>query len=124
MSILEARIPFQHKVWQEGTTRDSHGNKVAGFSPTLIDRLAIDVYPMNSSVGRSDYISPDVVARTETDVMLGVDDASVFGAQDQIILFGVTFKVQGQPQFSTWDYMPIDGYADLVPDVLHVKRVT
>jgi hypothetical protein len=123
MSLLEAKIPFLHQIWQESETRDSHGNKTGTYSNS-IPRMAVSLYPANSTLNKGDMVNPNVVVRNETDIMLFVDDASLFGAQDLVIFEGLKFKVQGQPQFGTWDYMPIDGYADLVPEQLHIKRVT
>lgn len=122
MAILEARIPLQHKVYQAGE-RDSHGNRIGTFADP-VTRYAISLYPLSASTTRSDYVSPDVVARTETDIMMDVEDPSVYKAQDEIVFVGLTFKVQGQPEFSSWDAMPIDGYADIVPGTVHIRRVT
>ena len=123
MSILEARIPFQHKVWNGNAERDSHGNKTGAYD-NPVTRYAISVYPMMASTTRNDIVSPDVVVRTETDILIDVDDPSVYGAQDIIVMDGIQFKVQGQPGFSSWDFMPIDGYADIVPGRIHARRVT
>ena len=123
MGILEARIPFQHKEYQAGE-RDSHGNKIGGYPDPPVTRYAISVYPMMASTTRGDYISPTVVVRTQTDIIIDVEDPSVFHAQDEIEIAGVKFKVQGRPEYSSWDAMPIDGYADIVPGNIHVKRVT
>ena len=124
MGIFEPRIPFQHKVYQTTGERDSHGNKVGGYPDPAIERKAIAAYPTSASTRRDDYISPDVVARTETDIIIDVEDSSIFKPQDLVILAGVQFKVQGTPQYSSWDHMPIDGYADIVPSQVHCKRVT
>lgn len=123
MSILEANIPVQHQVWTDSTERDSHGNKVGSYAPP-VERKVIGIWPASASVSRSDVVNPNVVARTETDVMLDVDNPSIYGAKDLVIIDGFKFKVQAQPQFSNWDNMPIAGYADLVPGQVHVKRVT
>jgi hypothetical protein len=123
MSLLEAKIPFQHQIWQEIEERDSHGNKKGTYS-NPIARMAVSIYPANSTLSRGDIVNPNVVVRNETDIHLFVDDSSLFGAQDLVILDGLKFKVQGQPAFASWDLMPIEGYADLVPDALYVKRVT
>lgn len=123
MSLFEAKIPFLHYVWQESTQRDSHGNKTGQFGIPIL-RHAVQLYPAAATINRSDMVNPNVVVRTETDIIIDVDDASVFGARDEVDLDGVRFKVQGQPQFSSYDALPIDGYSDLIPEQLHVKRVT
>jgi hypothetical protein len=123
MGIFVPRIPFQHKVYRPDGQRDSHGNRTGGFDPP-VERLAISAYPLMSSTRRDDYVAPDVVARTETDIIIDVEDSSIFKPQDVVILAGVSFKVQGTPQYSSWDHMPIDGYADIVPSQVHCKRVT
>lgn len=123
MSILEARIPFLHMVYRADGERDSHGNKTGSYDDP-VERMAISVYPLSASTTRDDVVNPNVVVRTETDVVIDVDDPSIFGAQDKVELLGVMFKVQGQPAFSSWDNMPIDGYADIVPGNIHVQRVT
>ena len=122
MGIFVARIPFEHKEFQPGA-RDSHGNKTGAYSDP-VTRYAISAYPTSASTRRDDYVSPDVVARTETDIIIDVEDSSIFKAQDLVVLAGVQFKVQGTPRYSSWDNMPIDGYADIVPSQIHVKRVT
>jgi len=123
MSLFEAKIPFLHYVWQESTQRDSHGNKTGQFGIPIL-RYAVQLYPAAATINRSDMVNPNVVVRTETDIIIDVDDASVFDARDEVDLDGVRFKVQGQPQFSSYDALPIDGYSDLIPEQLHVKRVT
>lgn len=123
MSLFEAKIPFLHYVWSDTTTRDLHGNKTGGFSAPIM-RYAVQLYPANGMMNRSDMVNPNVVVRTETDILIDVDDASLFGARDEVELDGLRFKVQGQPDFMTYDALPIDGYSDLVPDQIHVKRTT
>lgn len=122
-SILEAKIPFLHRVWQESSTKDAHGNKTGQFADP-VQRFAIQIYPANATISRSDFVSPTVVARTETDIFIDVDDASIFGERDRVVLEGKDFKVQGQPEFNTRDLLPIKGYEDIVPDTIYVKRVT
>lgn len=123
MSILEANIPFLHRVWVEGAERDSHGNLKGALSDP-IPRKAIQIYPATSTISRSDMVNPNVVVRTETDIFIDVDDPSLYGARDEVEVFGVKFKVQGDPGLTGWDAMPISGYSDLVPGQIHVKRVT
>lgn len=123
MSLLEAKIPFLHYIWSDTVVRDSHGNKVGNFSEPVL-RHAIQLYPAGGMMNRNDVVNPNVVVRTETDLLLDVDDSSIFGARDEVEIDGLRFKVQGQPDFSTYDALPISGYSDLVPDQLHVKRVT
>lgn len=123
MSVFEATIPFSHQIWQESEERDSHGNKTGTFS-NPIARMAISIYPASGVINRSDVVNPNVVVRTETDLLIDVDDPSLFGAQDIVTVFGVKFKVQGQPGLTGWDTMPWQGYSDLVPGQIHVKRMT
>lgn len=123
MSLFEAKIPFLHKVWVDDGTRDSHGNKTGHFADP-VQKYAVQIYPANSTISRSDMVNPNVVARTETDIMLDVDSPEDFNKLDEIVLAGLTFKVQGDPEFGSWDMLPISGYSDLVPGSIHVKRTT
>lgn len=124
MSILEARIPVLHHVWVDTDERNSHGNKVGGFASDPVPRKVIQVYPASGTINRSDVVNPNVVVRTQTDLMLDVDDPSVYGPRDEVTILGVRFKVQGTPGLTSYDMLPIEGYADIVPAQVHIKRVT
>lgn len=123
MPIFEANIPILHRVWSQSGGNDSHGNPIGGLGAP-VQRYAISIYPANKTLNRNDVVSPNVVARTETDIMVDVDDASIYHNQDQIIIDGIAFNIQGEPGLMGWDAMPISGYADIVPSGIHCKRVT
>lgn len=123
MAILESRIPVMHRVWSSEISKDSHGNRIGALGAP-IQRYVIAIYPASATLSRDDYMSPNVVARSETDIMVDVDDASIYHNQDQIIIDGIAFDVQGEPALMGWDAMPIAGYADIVPSSVHCRRVT
>lgn len=124
MSLFEAKLPFLHHIWQESSTRDSHGNRTGQFITPPAQRYAVQLYPGGGQINRNDVVNPNVVVRTETDIIMDVDDASIFGPRDEVTIDGVRFKVQGQPGFNSYDALPLSGYSELVPDQLHVKRTT
>lgn len=123
MAILEPHIPMLHRVWSDTGSKDEHGNTIGGLGEP-IQRYAISIYPASATLSRDDMVSPNVVARTETDIMVDVDDATLYHNRDQLIIAGIAFNVQGEPSLMGWDTMPIDGYADLVPSGVHCRRVT
>jgi hypothetical protein len=123
MPILESNIPVLHRSWTNATSIDSHGNKIGGLGAP-VQRWVIAIYPASATLSRDDYMSPNVVARSETDIMVDVDDASIYHNQDQILIAGFAFDVQGEPALMGWDAMPIAGYADIVPSSVHCRRVT
>ena len=123
MTIFDANIPLLHRSWIEGTEKDSHGNVEGGLGDP-VPRKAIAIWPTNRTLMRGDVVSPNVVARTETDIMVAVDDASIYHNRDQIIVYDMAFNIQGEPGLSGWDAMPISGYEDMVPSEVHAKRVT
>lgn len=129
VGILPATISFQHRVWTPGAA-DIHGNPTGALGAP-INRLAIACYPMHFRNPHTDPISADYVARTETDILVDVPDASLFKKLDQLIFAmelpfatdtGIAFEVQGLPV--NWGLnMPIQAFGRLFPGVVHGRRV-
>jgi hypothetical protein len=120
---LVPRYPMQHRVWVDTDAKDSHGN-VIGELAEPVDRLFILCYPANRTLGVDDVVSPNVVARTETDIMVDVHDPETYHNRDQLIIDGIAFNIQGEPGLMGWDKMPFEGYASMVPSSIHCQRVT
>ena len=96
MTLIPALIPFQHLVWSPTGVKDDHGNDPGKMSDP-IDHKAIEIHPLHWRNPHVDPISADYMDRTETDILIEVEEPGLYKKLDQVIVNGIDYDVQGIP---------------------------
>lgn len=123
MSVLDAEIPIYHQVFIPPLGGVGRNNPGSLSDPIL--RFVYSVAPMASwgSV-RADPIDVDAVARTVQDILIDVPDPSLYKKLDTVVIQGVSYEIQGQPDQNDWGAnMPFADYDDMFGAVVHARRV-
>jgi hypothetical protein len=128
MAVLDAEVPVEHRVWvQNSGSQQRHGQAAEGTYAEPITRYAYQVYPARWQRPTPDPINIEDLARTDINLLMDVPDATVYKNQDQVLINGTAFVVQGNPAFEDWgDGMQLmREYDDLIGggQVL-IRRVT
>lgn len=125
MAVLPATVPIQHRVWTANTDPVRHGQSGEGTLAEPVQRFAIQVYPMSWTNPDQDPITVDAAGRTVTDLLVDVEDPSLYKKNDEILINGVSFVVQGLPGFDDVAMGPLPEFEDLLGGgTVHVRRVT
>lgn len=126
MSVLEAQVPVQHRVFiQNVASTGRHGSSQEGELSDPIDRFAYQVYPARWQRPVPDPINLEDLSRAVVDLVMDVPDPSVYKQRDTVLLNGVSFEVQGLPDFMGWDALQIfPEYDDMFGGSVLIKRVT
>lgn len=121
MSIFPATIPVQHQVWTDTGNKDSHNKTIYNFAPPVA-RMVIAVHPMRR-MPRRDPVTVEYEARTETDLVVEVPDATIYSKNDRVLIKGEAFLVQNDPR--NWGGDDPFGFdKTMFGGSLHVKRIT
>jgi len=121
MTTLLANIAVQHQVWGDTGTKDSHNRTIYTHGP-IIKRMAIAIYPLHR-IARRDPTTVEYEARTETDLLVDVPDATVYHKNDRVLLKGTAYLVQNEPRNHGGDD-PFGFDKTLFGGTVHLKRVT
>lgn len=121
MGLVAATIPVQHQVWAKTGSKDSHGRDIYQHGP-IINRLVEAVYPLHMRP-RRDPVTVDYEARTETDLLMSVPDATVYNKNDRVTVHGKAFLVQNDPR--NWGGDDPFGFdVSMFGGTVHLKRTT
>lgn len=121
MSIFAANIGVQHQVWTKTGTKDSHNKDIYTHGP-VIPRAVIAVHPLHR-IARHDPTTVEYEARTETDLLMEVPDATLYSKNDRVLLYGKAFLVQNDPR--NWGGDDPFGFdVSTFGGTVHIKRVT
>ena len=121
MSVVEANIEVQHQVWTKTGTKDSHNKDIYVHGP-VIPRKVEAIYPLHARP-RRDPVTVEYEARTETDLLMSVPDATIYNKNDRILIHGKAFLVQNDPR--NWGGDDPFGFdASMFGGQIHLKRVT
>jgi hypothetical protein len=127
MAVLEAEVPVQHRVWvQNSGPQPRHGQAAEGIYSDPIDRFIYQVYPARWQRPIPDPINIEDLGRTDTNLLMDAPDATVYKNQDQVLINGIAFVVQGNPGFEDWgDGLQImSSYDDMFGGTVLIRRVT
>jgi hypothetical protein len=127
VAVLEAEIPVSHRVFVENTSSTGrHGSAQEGTLSDPITRYAYQVYPARWQRPIPDPINLEDLDKTVTDLLMDVPDPSVYKQRDTVLINGVSFVVQGLPDFQGWgDGLQLMGeYDDMFGGSILIKRVT
>jgi hypothetical protein len=103
MPVLDAEVPVEHRVWvQNSGPQQHHGQASEGTYSEPITRYAYQVYPARWQRPTPDPINIEDLARTDINLLMDVPDATVYKNQDQVLINGTAFVVQGNPGFEDW----------------------
>lgn len=127
MSVLEAQVPVAHRVFiQNNGSTGRHGSSQEGTLSEPIDRFAYQVYPARWQRPIPDPINLEDLDRAVVDLVMDVPDPSVYAKRDSVLINGISFEVQGLPDFGGWgdgqQIMP--EYDDMFGGSVLIKRVT
>lgn len=121
MSIVGANIHVQHQVWMSTGTKDSHGRVIYTHGP-VIPRMVEAIYPLHMRP-RRDPVTVEYEARTETDLLMDVPDATVYNKNDRVVVGGKSYLVQNDPR--NWGGDDPFGFdSTMFGGTVHLKRVT
>lgn len=126
MSYPEAKVPIQHRVFIQNTTRVRHGEAQEGTLAEPVQRFIIQVYPARWQRPTPDPINVEDYTRTITNLVMDVPDPKVYKKHDTVLINGTSFVVQGNPDVdANWG----DGtqmfpeYDDLFGGQVLIRRV-
>jgi hypothetical protein len=122
MTLLDADKDIGHQVCIS-TGTDSHGNETFGYPNPPIPRKAIAIYPESWARPRPDPVDVETLARTMTNLLIDVPDATIFKKNDRILIFGKSFRVQNDPRNWGSD-APFGLDASMFGGTVHVERTT
>jgi hypothetical protein len=121
MSIFSATIPVQHQVWTDNGTRDSHNKPIHSLAPP-VTRMVEAIYPLHMRP-RRDPVTVEYEARTETDLLMSVPDATIYSKNDRVLIKGKAFLVQNDPR--NWGGDDPFGFdKTMFGGQIHLKRIT
>jgi len=122
MTIFDANLDIDHQA-VVATGIDTHGNETFGYPNPPVARKAIAIYPISWTRPRRDPVEVETVARTETQLLVDVPDATIYKKNDRVFIFGESFKVENRPR--NWgDDAPFGLDASMFGGTVHVLRVT
>lgn len=125
MAVLRAQVPIQHRSFIPNTDPVRHGQAGEGTLADPVQRFAIQIYPMSWTNPDQDPITIDAAGRTVTDLLVDVEDPSIYKKNDEILINDVSFVVQGLPGFDDVALGPLPEFDDLLGGgTVHVRRVT
>ena len=116
-----------HRVFIENTASTGrHGSSQEGELSAPIPRFAYQIYPARWERAVPDPIDMENLDKTITNLLMDVPDPSVYKQRDTVTIAGVSFVVQGLPDFQGWgDGMQImSEYDDLFGGTVLIRRVT
>jgi hypothetical protein len=125
--VLQAEIAIQHLVYVPHTgSTGRHGSSQEGTHAAPVTRYAYQIYPARWQRPVPDPINLEDIARTVTDLIMDVPDPSVYKKLDDVLIQGISFQVQGLPDYTGWgDGLQImSEYDDMFGGIVLVKRVT
>lgn len=116
---FDPTIPVLHKIWVPS------GPRGAGDFAEPIPRWAYSVAPMQTwRAPRTDPIDVEALARTIADILIDVPDPEVYKKLDSVLIHGISYEIQGQPESMDWDKdMPIPDYSHMFGAIIHARRV-
>lgn len=126
MAVLEAQVPVGHCVFTPNTVPGRHGSAQEGTLADPVTRYVYQVYPARWQRPVPDPINMEDLDRSVTDLIMDVPDSSVYKQHDTVLIKGVSFVVQGLPEFEGWgDGLQImSEYDDMFGGMVLIKRVT
>jgi hypothetical protein len=127
MSVLEAEVVVQHRVFIENTASTGrHGSSQEGTLSDPIERKVFQIFPARWQRPVPDPINLEDLDRSITDLLMDVPDPSVYKQRDTVLINGVSFVVQGLPDFQGWgDGLQImSEYDDMFGGSVLIRRVT
>lgn len=127
MAVLDAEVPVMHRAWvQNSGSQPRHGQAAEGTLSDPVERFVYQIYPARWQRPVPDPINIEDLARTETNLLMDVPDSSIYKNQDQVLVNGKAFVVQGRPEFESWgDGMQImSEYDDMFGGTVLIRRVT
>ena len=103
-----------------------HGSSQEGTLSDPIDRFAYQVYPARWQRAIPDPIDLENLDKTITDLLMDVPDPTVYKARDTVQINGVSFVVQGLPDFMGWGtgLQIMSEYDDMFGGQVLIRRVT
>lgn len=127
MAVLDAEVPVEHYVFTMNTGSGRHGSSQEGTLATVpIKRFAYQVYPARWQRPVPDPINMEDLARSVVDLLMDVPDPTVYKQRDAVHIKGISFVVQGLPDFTGWgDGLQImSEYDDMFGGSVLIRRVT
>jgi hypothetical protein len=127
MSVLAAEVPVEHRVFvPNSSSTGRHGSAEEGTLSDPITRYAYQIYQARWQRLVPDPINTEDIDRSVTDLLMDVPDSSVYKKRDTVLINGVSFVVQGLPDFEGWgDGLQImSEYDDMFGGTVLIKRVT
>lgn len=123
-TFLPSVTAIQHLYWNASNTTDAHGNPTGGYSDPVNENI-ICWWVLERRTWAEDPVDPDVVARTEDDIHMLVNDPSIYTKRDRVIVNGLLFEVQGVPtDWSSGLPFQAASYGMLVGGEVHARRVS
>lgn len=127
MAVLDAEVPVMHRVWvQNSAPQPRHGQTAEGELSEPVERFVYQIYPARWQRPVPDPINIEDLSRTETNLIMDVPDSSVYKNQDQVLVNGIAFVVQGLPAFEDWGdgRQIMNTYDDMFGGQVLIRRVT
>lgn len=122
MSIFDANLDIGHQQ-SLPTGTDTHNNPTYGYPNPAIPRKAIAIYLESWGRPKPDPVDVETLARTQTNLLVDVPDATIFKKNDRILIFGKSFRVQNDPR--NWgDDAPFNIDPSMFGGTIHCERVT
>lgn len=127
MAVLDAEVPVAHRVYVENTGGTGrHGSSEEGTLSDPVTRYVYQIYPARWQRPVPDPINIEDLDRSITDLIMDVPDSSVYKQHDTVLIKGISFVVQGLPEFEGWgDGLQImSSYDDMFGGTVLIRRVT
>lgn len=127
MPVLEAQVPVMHRSWvQNSGPQPRHGQAAEGVLADPVQRFIYQVFPARWQRPTPDPINIEDLQRVDTNLLMDVPDPTVYKNQDQVLINGKSFVVQGNPEFEGWgDGLQImSEYDDMFGGQVLIRRVT
>lgn len=127
MAVLDAEVPVAHRVYVENTASTGrHGSSEEGTLSAPVTRYVYQIYPARWQRPVPDPINIEDLDRSITDLIMDVPDSSVYKQHDTVLIKGISFVVQGLPEFEGWgDGLQImSSYDDMFGGTVLIRRVT
>ena len=127
MSVMDAQVPVQHRVFVANTgPQTRHGMSDEGELSDPITRYVYQVYPARWQRPIPDPINTEDYDRTVSNMLMDTPEPEVYKKRDQVLVNGIAFEVQGQPEVEAWDNgaQLMSEYDDMFGGQILIRRVT
>lgn len=126
MAVWDAQVVVMHRVFTPNTAPGRHGSAQEGTLAAPVERKVYQVYAARWQRPVPDPIDIEDLTQTVTNLVMDCPDPSIYKKQDQVLINGTAFLVQGLPDLdANWGNgtQMLPEYDDMFGGQVLIRRV-